>query len=188
MADVICPGCGGRYHETTERFNPDVQPNGTMFTLKEQFGAKGWNWSGFAESESSIGGLLVCPNCDVPYVGQDGRVRLDMETVCDDEGGQSDDGYDSDEPVQQDDGVDDAQQPDPEPETHVTDDEPDSEPEQGLFDVPDPDQEDLKVNHSGFICPVCEKECATERGLNQHMTMKHSDMEDVQLKPEVTNG
>lgn len=79
MADVICPGCRGRYHETTDAFDPEAPPNGTMFRLKDQYGPQGYHWSSFAPSLGVIGALLVCPNCDVPYVGNSGRVMLDGE-------------------------------------------------------------------------------------------------------------
>jgi hypothetical protein len=78
MADVICRGCGGRYHETTEKFDGLAMANGSMFRLKPLY--QGHGWSSFPEHAGMTDGDLECPQCGAPYcVG--GRVRLG-EDVC----------------------------------------------------------------------------------------------------------
>ena len=77
MADVICPGCREMYHETTDKFNPDVLANGSMFRMKEPWAS--WGWSTFFNNDSVGYGELVCPGCDAPYAPS-GYVELDEDT------------------------------------------------------------------------------------------------------------
>jgi uncharacterized protein YbaR (Trm112 family) len=78
MADVICPYCNERFHETTERYNPNIYPNGSMFRLKEKYRDNGWE--GFPEHEGTIDENLCCPDCAGKYPeGVDGKVRVDAE-------------------------------------------------------------------------------------------------------------
>lgn len=78
MADIICPSCNERYHETTAKYRPDASPNGSMFRLKDKYRENGW--SSFIEDESSIGDNLTCPDCGGSYCeGNSGRVRVDKD-------------------------------------------------------------------------------------------------------------
>jgi len=73
--DVICRDCGGRYHQTTNRYDPTIDANGSMFVLKEPYA--GWNWSTFSHLDDSSGyGHLECPDCGSPYAPS-GKVRVD---------------------------------------------------------------------------------------------------------------
>jgi hypothetical protein len=60
-ADVICPGCGQSYHETTPAYDPDQPANPAMLDLKEPW--KGWGWDDLGKEPSMGYGCLVCPDC-----------------------------------------------------------------------------------------------------------------------------
>lgn len=70
---VKCPGCCEVYLETTDTFDPDKVPNGTMFRLRPEYGPNGYNWTAFPHDEWIIGGALECPGCGSPIAGMDGR-------------------------------------------------------------------------------------------------------------------
>lgn len=76
MADVICPQCGGRYHETTGTYRPGMTTTGDMLTLKKTYRENGW--SSFYEDVSVALGGLECPECGGAY-SHDGVVRIDMD-------------------------------------------------------------------------------------------------------------
>ena len=59
--DVICPGCGQSYHETTTAYRPDRFANPSMLKLKEPW--KGWGWEDLGSDPSMGYGCLVCPDC-----------------------------------------------------------------------------------------------------------------------------
>ena len=59
--DVQCPGCGQCYHETTEQYNPDIDANPAMLSLKEPY--KSWGWTGMPNDPSMGYGCLECPDC-----------------------------------------------------------------------------------------------------------------------------
>jgi rubredoxin len=75
MADVKCPNCAGRYHETTGYYDPSVPPNGSMFRLKAVYRENAW--TGFVEDSGTIGDNLCCPDCGGPYI-VNGRVVVDL--------------------------------------------------------------------------------------------------------------
>lgn len=78
MADIICPSCNGRYHETTDRYSGKLPPNGSMFRLKQQYRENGWE--GFPEHDGTIGENLICPDCGNQYPeGPTGKVRVESE-------------------------------------------------------------------------------------------------------------
>ena len=60
--DVICPGCGESYHETTKSFNPDIEANAGMIRLKEPW--KSWGWTEPPPDPTAGYGLLECPGCE----------------------------------------------------------------------------------------------------------------------------
>jgi len=74
MADILCRGCGGRYHQTTDKFRSNVMPTGDMFRLKAGYVANGW--TSFPEHSGITDGGLECPGCGAPYLSG-GRVRVD---------------------------------------------------------------------------------------------------------------
>ena len=63
--DVLCRGCGGRYHEATEHFDAQKPAHGAMFRLKDKYRAFGW--SSFPEHAGTGVGDLECPECGAPY-------------------------------------------------------------------------------------------------------------------------
>lgn len=80
MADLICPGCYGRFYETTELFDASIPPNGAMFKLKQPY--RDWGWCGFPPYESTPPGDLECPGCGVQYVKEStNRVTVDVEDI-----------------------------------------------------------------------------------------------------------
>jgi len=75
---VKCPSCGGIYHETTEKFDPDRVANGSMFRLTYPFGAYGKgarNWTSFPQDPAIRFADLECPNCGSCYVDASGRIK-----------------------------------------------------------------------------------------------------------------
>ena len=72
MFDVICPGCKGRFHETTNQYTEKAMPNGSMFRLKEPYRTS-WKWTSFPERSHVFQGALECPNCGASYLVK-GRV------------------------------------------------------------------------------------------------------------------
>lgn len=75
MADVICPSCGGIYHETTEHFDPDFPAHGGMFRLKEKY--RDWGWDSFPADAAIRFADLECPQCGGCYVDPGGRLVKD---------------------------------------------------------------------------------------------------------------
>jgi len=59
--DVLCPGCGQSYHSTTEHYNPDIDANPAMLTLKEPY--KSWGWTQMTNDPGMGYGCLECPDC-----------------------------------------------------------------------------------------------------------------------------
>ena len=73
MPKIICRGCGGMYHETTELFDPTTITNGTMLKLTPPYDTYGW--STFLQDASVELSDLCCPECGAPYPDDDGHVR-----------------------------------------------------------------------------------------------------------------
>ena len=83
MTLIRCPNCVQSFHETTEKFNPDVRPNGSMVRLRQPW--RGWGWSPFggedgrdirfAESEATLCSDLRCPGCGSP-LAPGGRLTI----------------------------------------------------------------------------------------------------------------
>jgi len=73
MANVICPECRGRYHETTDKFDPEALADGSMFRLKQPYAD--WGWQTFSREPQGYG-VLECPNCGAPYA-PGGHVLID---------------------------------------------------------------------------------------------------------------
>ena len=73
---VVCPGCGQSYHETTPFYDPNVCAHGKMFVLRKAYGVNGANWSTFAADESIRHSDLCCPGCGASYTNGGNSVRL----------------------------------------------------------------------------------------------------------------
>ena len=75
--DVKCPQCGKTYYETTDTFDPDISPNGSMLRLKEPWRSRGWATYGLGRIEGK--GLLVygmeCTGCGAP-LAPSGKLRI----------------------------------------------------------------------------------------------------------------
>lgn len=76
MADVICPQCGERYHETTDDFVFGSVATGNMFRLKQFYVDNGWD--SFPQLDVISFGDLECPGCGGSYVTIGGKVKIDM--------------------------------------------------------------------------------------------------------------
>jgi hypothetical protein len=74
---VQCPGCKKVYHETTEKYNPDVRPNGAMVRLLDPW--KGWGWAAFDAEGAAVSTTLcsemLCPGCTAP-LAPSGRLTV----------------------------------------------------------------------------------------------------------------
>ena len=75
MPDIICRNCSGRYHETTDQFDPNKSPHGGMFRLKDKYKANGWE--AFPEHSGVTGDAIECPDCGGPYQDITNRVKVD---------------------------------------------------------------------------------------------------------------
>jgi len=79
--DVICPGCKGRFHETTDKYTEEATPDGSMFRLKKPW--RSWRWRSFPEQSYITLGALECPGCGASYlvrgrvltIGQNGAAK-----------------------------------------------------------------------------------------------------------------
>jgi hypothetical protein len=78
---VQCPGCKKVFHETTEKYDPDVRPNGAMVRLLEPW--KGWGWAAFdAEglaASTTLCSEMLCPGCTAP-LAPSGRLTVIPKT------------------------------------------------------------------------------------------------------------
>lgn len=78
--DIKCAACRHIYHETTEFYNPDEKPNGTMLRLKEKWRRARWSpfGDGLAHSQACKKHrkwyTLTCPGCGGYICG--GKPRL----------------------------------------------------------------------------------------------------------------
>jgi hypothetical protein len=74
---IQCPGCKKVFHETTEKYDPDVRPNGAMVRLLEPW--KGWGWAAFdAEglaASTTLCSEMLCPGCTAP-LAPSGRLTV----------------------------------------------------------------------------------------------------------------
>lgn len=67
---VKCNGCGKILHETTDKYDPNITPNGSMVRLI--FPWKSWGWSAFDDEGEAISTtsavMMSCPACSAPLV------------------------------------------------------------------------------------------------------------------------
>ncbi|OGP67110.1 MAG: hypothetical protein A2W27_08200 [Deltaproteobacteria bacterium RBG_16_44_11] len=74
---VQCPGCKKIFHETTEKFDLNVRPNGAMVRLLEPW--KGWGWAAFDAEGAAVSTTLcsemLCPGCTAP-LAPSGRLEV----------------------------------------------------------------------------------------------------------------
>lgn len=73
IADVVCRSCGDKYHETTEKYDPNTPTRATMLKLKEPWA--GYGWEDFPQDDSVGYDSLACPGCGVPYCNSAGFVK-----------------------------------------------------------------------------------------------------------------
>lgn len=74
MFFVKCPNCGKCHHETTDKFDPNVRPNGSMVRLLDPWRKWGWTPFGgqdgrdiaYAESAATLASDMFCPGCGSP--------------------------------------------------------------------------------------------------------------------------
>lgn len=75
--EVVCPGCGGSFHDISDKFNQDASSHtGDMFILKEQYGPNGYNWTAFPNNDGIQCGDLECPDCGTPYCSGGFKVNI----------------------------------------------------------------------------------------------------------------
>lgn len=89
MGLIKCPSCCQCYHETTDKFNPDIRPDGSMVRLKEPWRSWGWSPFGdsedgreirFAETSATLASDMNCPGCGSP-LAPSGRLTVIEEEV-----------------------------------------------------------------------------------------------------------
>ena len=74
VCDIICPGCGQSYHQTTDAYNPDTDANPAMIQLKEPWA--GYGWDDLGKDPSAGYGCLVCPDCGTA-LAPSGKLRVE---------------------------------------------------------------------------------------------------------------
>lgn len=82
--DVKCPQCKRIYYETTDTYDPNVRPNGSMLRLKEPWKSRGWSTYGLdrADGKSLLAGDMECVGCSAP-LAPSGRLKIVEEKhVC----------------------------------------------------------------------------------------------------------
>ena len=62
---VKCSGCGGWFHELTERYSPEDTLRGSHLRLNSTY--KGYGWYDFPHEDWVVGDNVMCPQCMMPY-------------------------------------------------------------------------------------------------------------------------
>lgn len=62
---VKCSGCGGKFHELTDRFRSEPPMRGTYLRMIARY--RSWGWYAFPESDWVLGDNVQCPQCGTPY-------------------------------------------------------------------------------------------------------------------------
>lgn len=62
--DIVCPGCRGIFHETTETFDPEAYAEPHMAVLKQKY--QEYQWGTFSKHMSGYG-CMECPSCGAMY-------------------------------------------------------------------------------------------------------------------------
>lgn len=74
---VQCPSCKKVCHKTTDTFNPDILPNGSMVELLDPW--KSWGWGKFGDYRNGgaevMGSDMECPCCECP-LAPSGRLTV----------------------------------------------------------------------------------------------------------------
>lgn len=67
---VQCNGCRKVLHVTTDKYDPDIPPNGSMVRLIQPWAR--WNWSAFDDQGEALSTtpavMMTCPACSAPLV------------------------------------------------------------------------------------------------------------------------
>lgn len=79
---VKCPQCGVAYYETTDTFNPNASPNGSMLRLRDPWKSMGWYTYGVdrGDGASMLASDLECTGCYAP-LAPSGRLRVNTKQV-----------------------------------------------------------------------------------------------------------
>jgi len=74
---VKCPQCNVSYYETTDKFEPDVRPNGSMLALRDPWKSLGWATYGLdiGEGPGVLSSDMECVGCSAP-LAPSGRLML----------------------------------------------------------------------------------------------------------------
>ena len=71
--EVVCPGCGGSFHDVTNVYDPEKFANPAMINLKSKY--RGWGWDELPQDSSMGYGCLVCPECGTA-LAPSGKLRV----------------------------------------------------------------------------------------------------------------
>lgn len=71
--DVVCPHCGGVFHETNDNYENKKAANGSMFTLKPPYSTE-YRWEDFPKEVDVQMADIECPWCGGCYLDATGRV------------------------------------------------------------------------------------------------------------------
>jgi uncharacterized protein YbaR (Trm112 family) len=159
---VVCPQCKRRLFETTEKYNPDISPNGSMVRF---LGGYHIDWLTTSATKCSE---MACPECQ-GQLAPSGRLTVIYPSMGD--------------------AIQNAKDGDV-VEVPPTDDREDPAPSAVLpnglgaedsmisdnryYDIKKP-----KVGKPVHICDICGKECSTALALNGHMR-SHKNKSEAQ--------
>ena len=62
---VKCSGCGGKFHQLTDRFRNEPPMRGSFLKMIAKY--RGWGWYAFPENDWVVGDNVQCPQCGTPY-------------------------------------------------------------------------------------------------------------------------
>ena len=80
---VQCPNCRRIFWETTDKYNPDIRPNGSMVRLLEPYKSNTWPIFGDGVMRATAGTLAAemdCPAC-LAQLAPSGRLRVIPDPV-----------------------------------------------------------------------------------------------------------
>ena len=73
---VKCSGCGGWFHELTERYSPEDTLRGSHLRLNSTY--KGYGWYDFPHEDWVVGENVMCPQCMRPYRGPEVAAQVTL--------------------------------------------------------------------------------------------------------------
>jgi ribosomal protein S27E len=136
---VKCNGCGKVLHETTDKYDPNITPNGSMVRLIDPW--KSWGWSAFDDEGEAISTtsavMMSCPACSAPLV-LNGKLNIVAEPEK------------------------------PKTQAEINQERITAEfPDEPLSDIILP--LNYAPNISDLTCKICGKVCKSKLGLGSHM-------------------